>query len=166
MMECFNVILVRIPTGVNRVGLGLGLRVPHDHRKRPSSSSPSRPLTVAVLCLLLSAAVVFSSSHDVTEAILNAVSNSDVLGFTTEHGLYDDGGVHDARDVSDVMSNARDVHDVMSSARDVHDVMHDVARDAQDDVDDVMHNVSRTLEDLLDGYDTRLRPQFGGKRFF
>ena len=26
-----------------------------------------------------------------------------------------------------------------------------------------LHNVSQTIEDLLEGYDIRLRPQFGGK---
>ena len=31
---------------------------------------------------------------------------------------------------------------------------------------DIMHNVSQTLEDLLAGYDTRLRPQFGGMHVF
>lgn len=29
---------------------------------------------------------------------------------------------------------------------------------------DVIHNVSLTIEQLLDGYDIRLRPQFGGRK--
>ena len=36
---------------------------------------------------------------------------------------------------------------------------------AQDTTADGLQNVSKTIEDLLDGYDIRLRPQFGGKSF-
>ena len=34
--------------------------------------------------------------------------------------------------------------------------------DQDDSSSDGLQNVSKTIEDLLDGYDIRLRPQFGG----